>query len=281
MVNILARVGRLTGRVMEESKRTLKIRLILIGLLVILGSIAASLAATHISFIVQAEANYRDAMIAATIIPLCVAPLAYGYCAWLNMKLVNANEDLRHIARQDGLTGLLNRRAFMELSETEPISAGSHMLVMADIDHFKAINDTMGHAAGDVALQHIAHILVQEAPSGTLVARLGGEEFALLVPAADLWANNPADTRQSGLLPIASPSSARQWAAIEAEIECIRVRLAALPVITPAGVARITASFGLAVAREQDSLDTLLSRADKALYAAKNAGRNRLIRAAG
>ena len=246
---------------MGESKSKVKIRLILIGLLVVSASVAASLLATHISFIVQAEADYHDAMRAAAIIPLCVAPPAYGYCAWLNMKLINANESLRHIARQDELTGLLNRRAFMEFADTEPIAEGSHMLVMVDIDHFKRINDTMGHAAGDVALQHIAHILTQEAPSGTLVARLGGEEFALLVPATGDW-------------------TAQDWEKVAAEIDVIRARLAMLPVITPAGVARLTASFGLAIARKQDSLDCLLSRADKALYAAKNAGRNRLIHAA-
>ncbi len=261
MVNILVSILRLTRLVMEQSKRKLKIRLILIGLLVVFASVAASLAATHMSFVLQSEADYTDAMIAATVIPLCVAPAAYGYCAWLNMKLVRANESLRHIARQDGLTGLLNRRAFMEFADTEPIHAFSHMLVMVDIDYFKAINDTMGHAAGDVALQHIARILVQEAPSGTLVARLGGEEFALLIPATGAW-------------------DAQHWRKIEAEIEAMRARLAALPVITPAGVARITASFGLAIARERDSLYSLLTRADTALYAAKNAGRNRLIRAA-
>ncbi|QJQ32359.1 GGDEF domain-containing protein [Sphingomonas lacunae] len=241
---------------MERNERSTIFRLIVTGILVVGGSVAASTAATHFSFAINGTITYRDSMLVSLIVPLLVAPPAYCYVAWLSWKLQRANLALDHLARRDVLTSLLNRRAFVEMAEARLADGLSHMLVMADIDHFKRINDSMGHAAGDLALQHTAKLLDSMAPKGSLVARLGGEEFAILLP-----------------------HGAGDDAAMLVIVEAIRERLEQVPFIAAGGLTRITASFGVARSRPDERLDGILCRADKALYDAKNAGRNRLAMA--
>lgn len=161
---------------------------------------------------------------------------------------------LERQAMSDTLTGLPNRRAY----ETEagrmlararrsgsPITVG-----IADIDHFKCVNDEHGHAVGDEVLNAVAAVLAQAARSSDFVARIGGEEFGLLFPDA-------------------MPETARAVA------ERIRRAVAQFPVAASNGKAlSLTISIGLA--RFEGSLSDALSRADAALYQAKNAGRNRV-----
>lgn len=227
--------------------------MLLAGILVVGLSIGCSLAATHASFQTHGEVTYADAMLVAFCIPACVAPPSFIYFVWIARRMEQLNAQLDRLARQDSLTKLDNRRAFVEQADVRLQSGTSHMLVMVDIDHFKRINDSLGHAGGDLGLQHAAAIISAAAPKDALVARLGGEEFGLLMPLRD------------------GPCGGG-----EALVESIRQRLEALPLITPAGLTRMTASFGLAVSRPGESLDHLLCRADKALYAAKHAGRNQL-----
>ena len=238
-------------------------RLVLTGLLVVGGSVTASVLCTHLS-LVDDHRNptfYRDAIFFAVLIPLIVAPIAYGYIAWLTWQLRRTNAELEVMAHTDALTCLPNRRAFVETIEIRLNQAGGDSLVFAlvDLDHFKRINDTMGHATGDLALRHAADVLRDTAPADAIVARLGGEEFAVLLPQA--------------------PDNAT-GADAETRLEAMRRRLADLPLIVPGGVVRITASFGMAVPRPGEVLDSLLSRADDALYRAKADGRNRITRAA-
>jgi diguanylate cyclase (GGDEF)-like protein len=241
---------------MEQKERATIVRLLVTGILVVGGSVAASMAATHLSFAANGTVTYGESMLVSLIIPLLVAPPAYGYVAWLSWKLQRANRALDQLAHRDVLTGLLNRRAFVEQAEQSLSKWGSHMLVMADIDHFKRINDTMGHAAGDLALQHAAKLLDSMAPDSAIVARVGGEEFAMLLPVTEA-----------------------QDAAVLALVEAMRERLEQVPFIAAAGLTEMTASFGLARSVQDERLDSLLCRADQALYAAKNAGRNRLAMA--
>lgn len=225
------------------------LRLILGGLLVVGFSVTASMLFTHLSYTQFGDLNYADAMWASAIVPLLVAPPAYGWIAWLSWRLHRANAALETLARCDAMTGLANRRAFVEAAR-ERLAAGAPVqLLVADIDHFKRINDSMGHAAGDLALTHAAAVLARAAPEGGLVARIGGEEFALLVP---------AETDAAAL------------------VARIADDLAHMPVPAVAGLQRMTCSFGVAVAQAGEGLDALLSRADAALYAAKDGGRDRM-----
>ncbi|MBU0823795.1 MAG: GGDEF domain-containing protein [Alphaproteobacteria bacterium] len=234
---------------MADSRKSAATRLILGGIVVVGLSVAASMLFTHLSFVSFGDLEYGGAMWAAAIVPLLVAPPAYGWIAWLSWRLHKANAALDTLARRDALTGLDNRRAFVEAARARLTTGEPLQLLVADIDHFKRINDSMGHAAGDLALVHAAGVLAKAAPAGSIVARIGGEEFALLVPAA----TDPA-----------------------ALVARIAAELAHMPVPAAAGLKRMTCSFGVAAAQPGEGLDSLLSRADAALYAAKDGGRDRM-----
>lgn len=159
----------------------------------------------------------------------------------------------RHRAATDALTGLPNRRFLYEsLGHSVAASArsGAPMgVVLFDLDHFKDINDRFGHQTGDQALRVVARIARDQLRSSDIVGRFGGEEFLVLLP----------DTDQAG---------------VDIAAEHLRRAIAAAPV---EGLDRpVTASFGTAVApHDGDSLERLLAGADLALYASKQAGRNR------
>jgi two-component system, cell cycle response regulator len=166
----------------------------------------------------------------------------------------NMQRELIRLAVTDSLTGMYNRRGFFEQAAQPCLRAtqGAPLCaIMADIDHFKRINDTHGHDAGDKAIFAVAHELM----SGNWHAgRLGGEEFALLL-----------DGR--------SMTEAAKIA------ELLLRRIAALRI--PVGEDRLslTCSFGISEWQAGDSIDPLLKRADMALYEAKLAGRNRVVKA--
>lgn len=170
-------------------------------------------------------------------------------------ELKIAKERAEQLARRDELTGLNNRRAFFQDGEklvnqtkryTRPLS-----LIMLDIDHFKHINDTYGHGAGDTVLEAVANILMEHVREVDVHGRLGGEEFALMLPETSL------------------PHAAKLAERLRAEIESKTI-----PTIK--GDVQITASFGLASIEDQMSLEDLINTADDALYQAKWKGRNRV-----
>ena len=165
-------------------------------------------------------------------------------------------QHLEYLATTDELTGLYNRRHFMHLVDAEMQSAlrYNHPLafISLDLDDFKTINDTHGHAEGDTVLVHLATILQAEMRRPDSIGRLGGEEFAILAPHTDL----------NGGLQLA---------------ERIRQQLAASPVPCAQGTLQITASLGVThLAGKKDTLDAVLKRADDALYQAKRSGKNRV-----
>lgn len=166
------------------------------------------------------------------------------------------NREIRHLADTDGLTGLLNRRAFLERGERimALLSAQGkgYAVAMADLDRFKRVNDTLGHAAGDRALVSFAGTLVSGLRSSDSACRFGGEEFALLLPEAD-----------AGIA--------------LAVVERIREKVAVAPIAFRGEAFSISASFGVYVAALGETLDQALSRADAALYRAKSDGRNRSV----
>ncbi|MCO4757073.1 MAG: GGDEF domain-containing protein [Oceanospirillaceae bacterium] len=165
-------------------------------------------------------------------------------------------EKTRQDARVDPLTGLFNRRVF----ETElgtllyGGNAGAVTLVMVDVDHFKKFNDTYGHLMGDKVLQYVGKLLRDFCPEPMLAVRYGGEEFAVIMPA------------------LTASKSAELANAIREKIQAIRIKQKKSGEV----ISSITASFGVAESRQEDSINTLIERADKALYSAKEGGRNRV-----
>jgi diguanylate cyclase (GGDEF)-like protein len=171
-------------------------------------------------------------------------------------ELREAKERAEALARSDELTGLNNRRAFFHDGEQVLSQAKRYnhplSLIMLDIDHFKQVNDTYGHAAGDDVLETLADILRKEAREADILGRLGGEEFALILPETAL------------------PDAHAMAERLRAELENTTINSAK-------GGIRATASFGLStLTSEQISLDELINRADDALYQAKKNGRNRI-----
>lgn len=170
-------------------------------------------------------------------------------------------EEFRRLAGSDSLTGALNRRAFIARAEEERERAVryGHPLAMAviDIDHFKTINDTFGHAVGDEALKHFVQVVSPELRTMDVFGRWGGEEFILLLPHGDVeGATRTADR--------------------------LRQKIGNSPLVgvCDRGPVRFTVSIGVAELGEDDSVHTLIQRADQALYEAKSGGRNRVFTAA-
>ena len=160
---------------------------------------------------------------------------------------------LREERNRDPLTRLLNRRAFMEAAEEvlNDRRVAPWAVVVGDIDHFKQVNDSWGHACGDQVLQSVSQVLLQQVRAGDLVSRFGGEEFVLLLQRASL-----ADA--------------------ESVVQRIRQQLASAQISCLPNGRQVTVSFGIAPVQGLLHLTTALSRADALLYEAKQAGRNRV-----
>jgi diguanylate cyclase (GGDEF)-like protein len=164
---------------------------------------------------------------------------------------------LHKLAHHDELTGASNRRDFIEKATRELAHAARSGyplgVLMLDIDFFKSVNDRWGHAAGDRVLAELSHLVSRNLRSFDLFARMGGEEFAILLPEIGL-------------------SGAKEVA------ERLRKEIKAMPIALDSGQEiRITVSLGAAALGADDDLDSLLARADRGLYAAKESGRDRCI----
>jgi diguanylate cyclase (GGDEF)-like protein len=172
------------------------------------------------------------------------------------MLASDLSEQMREIAVKDELTGLLNRRGFSEQGAAafaaaqrsdQPVS-----VIMTDIDRFKFINDEYGHATGDTALEHFANILNTGRRSNDILARVGGEEFALVVPGTEL--------RAATLI-----------------ADELRAKIDSQPMLLNGDDLPMTASFGVATMSANDTCMTdIIVRADRALYRSKRAGRNQV-----
>ncbi|CAO3358694.1 diguanylate cyclase [Azospirillum melinis] len=171
--------------------------------------------------------------------------------------------ELQRLATTDPLSGAHNRRHILELLERlltgldvapeERQAAGMACLIMLDIDHFKRINDEMGHGAGDIAIRRVVEVIRGQMRATDQIGRIGGEEFAILLPDS---------SRPDGV----------------AIAERLRSGLAALAIELPDGRSfQLTGSFGLTEVRTLgDTVESVLGRADQALYRAKALGRNRV-----
>jgi two-component system cell cycle response regulator len=177
-------------------------------------------------------------------------------------RIIKLERRILDLAATDPLTGVLNRRAFMERLEQEIERSRrantSLSLIMADIDYFKRVNDRYGHQDGDIVLQRFVDQLTTSLRAYDFTARYGGEEFFVCLPGAD--------GSQAGSV-----------------AERLRKRVEKMEIVFPGGSRsiRITASFGTAsfLPEPQESVDSLIKRADEAMYRAKAGGRNRVCTA--
>lgn len=176
----------------------------------------------------------------------------------VNVKLQARQEELEHLNRHDGLTGLFNRQTLKQMTEQELARArrqgGVTSLLLLDLDHFKHINDTHGHPAGDAVLRHVAALLTARVRCTDLVGRLGGEEFMVLLP---------------GTVSAAAYKLA----------EKLCIDIAVNPVVWMGVTIPCQVSIGLASTEAEPGFDfeKLYSASDAALYQAKQQGRNRVV----
>uniref|UniRef100_UPI00248E1720 GGDEF domain-containing protein n=1 Tax=Thalassobaculum salexigens TaxID=455360 RepID=UPI00248E1720 len=194
------------------------------------------------------------------LIPLILAPPLLFFILSKMRQLSIAHEELMTVAATDSLTSLLNRRAFTEmvdgyLNRVEDAAASHNALFVIDVDHFKLVNDTYGHGAGDRVLQHITELMRSSVRNVDLVSRLGGEEFVVVMP----------DTPEPFAMVVA---------------ERLRDVIASTPLRLDDGrELGVTISIGCALRNSvgEDSIDKLIGRADDALYQAKRQGRDRVV----
>jgi diguanylate cyclase (GGDEF)-like protein len=191
-----------------------------------------------------------------TLIVIVVGyPLAHFFLGQ-NAKLAAMAAELDRATKTDGLTGLANRRSFF--NEARHVinkgdqSIGSGAILFIDVDHFKSVNDTFGHAVGDAVLCELASVLRSTISEGDLAARLGGEEFAVL---------------------LASAGRGRIFQVAE------RIRRDTKAIATAIGLGRreVTVSIGVSMYRPGQNLEAVLISADQSLYAAKAQGRDRIV----
>ena len=175
----------------------------------------------------------------------------------LQSKLLEAQRELQHMATHDSLTQLPNRFSILEALEHELMRAsrenGSVGILLADIDHFKRINDNYGHLAGDAVLRQVARRMHSSVRAYDAVGRYGGEEFLVILPNCDITSAYRAAER-------------------------LRETISSSPVSVGGGLLEVTISLGVSTASPGDpgDLETLVHAADEALYRAKTAGRNRV-----
>jgi diguanylate cyclase (GGDEF)-like protein len=186
----------------------------------------------------------------ADIINIVVKTLAITISNFLNIR------QLENAAAVDPLTGCYNRREFDRLMAHGVANASRYgkelSVIMFDIDHFKAVNDTYGHTAGDAVLREVAAAVLSVVRKGDYVVRYGGEEFAVVLP----------DTRIGSALDLA---------------ERLRGVVEALCVGSEGAVMKVTASFGVACLRKGGDVSSLIREVDSLLYQAKACGRNRVM----
>ena len=175
----------------------------------------------------------------------------------LQEEVVRARETLRHQATRDQLTGIWNRGAMFDILARELKRAKRESttlsIIMADLDHFKQVNDTLGHAAGDAVLRETTRRIIECVRSYDAPCRYGGEEFLVILPTCDL-----------------------AGAALRAQQ--IRSVIAATPFQIPEGALNVSCSLGVTASSGAAGFEVgaLLREADEALYAAKHNGRNRV-----
>ncbi|MHB9024670.1 MAG: diguanylate cyclase [Armatimonadota bacterium] len=220
----------------------------------VLGGISVSFTINEIER-AQRKNLYTIIILAVITIALLLG-LIYHFFNRLHKKLSDAQQLLTALAAMDELTNVFNRRHVLQRLDEEmhqhrrngcPLSC-----TMLDVDFFKSVNDRYGHLAGDAALKHVAQTIKDSLRMSDIVGRYGGEEFLIILP----------ETGRQKALDIAE------------RIRLIVAETSVIPCLEGDGL-RVTVSLGVTSLEETDTIDSLISRADSALYRAKDAGRNR------
>lgn len=194
-----------------------------------------------------------DIVLSGVIVLVVGYPIGYVVINQ-NVKLKRLTLELDKAARIDSLTGLANRRTFFAEAGRAFAAGlpGRGAFLYIDADHFKRLNDDFGHAAGDKVLCAIATAIRHCVRQGETVARLGGEEFGVYLAGAD-------------------------WSIAMDVAERIRRRTARIGAEAGLGSEAVTVSIGVAIREGAETLEALMARADRNLYAAKQSGRNRIV----
>ncbi len=175
----------------------------------------------------------------------------------MHEQLVSARESMRYAATHDSLTGLMNRGETLDFLKRELARAersrGPVSVILADVDHFKVVNDRLGHLYGDEALKEVARRIRSKLRAYDGVGRYGGEEFLMILAECDLRA-------------------------VLTKADELRVCVGTDPIASSLASRNITVSMGVAVSTDHSAsdIDSLLNQADRGLYAAKQNGRNRV-----
>ena len=242
MIKLLAKIGRLST-------------VIVITLIAVVASLAATMATVTLLNNQGYALHSEIAAILAACIPLLIAPPIAWFLVGLLLRIHEVEQEMRSLASYDSLTGLPSRHAFFDNANNYVSLARREQIIFCvmiiDLDHFKSINDRYGHPAGDAVLKLFADVVNSVARSSDIMGRLGGEEFALVLPSTNTLK--------------ALEFSERLHHAINQAV--LKYKGSAI---------RYTASIGLSEfdTDSGDSLDDLLARADLALYQAKQSGRN-------
>lgn len=221
-------------------------------------TVVSILVSWGITFLIMFGENFEelaDAALPATLTPLLVAPFVSYRYGLTHLRIYEQSLELHRLASEDMLTGLMNRRAFWDAAIKRMMPGRCCTLILFDADFFKKINDTHGHRGGDEALKAVAATVVAEIGRDGIAARVGGEEFAIL------------------LLDVGFTEAMATAEKIRRRIEHTRIGCNGATI-------RMTASFGVAETHGMDTIDELYHLADEALYRAKHRGRNR-VEAAG
>ncbi len=186
---------------------------------------------------------------------LLTDPSEFGHISRMIQEFFKQKEQLKYSADHDAMTGVLNRRGIVSVMNNEISRAKRHYMpfsvIMADLDHFKRVNDTFGHLTGDLVLKEIAARFRSELRVNDLIGRYGGEEFLILAPGSDAHATGHLAER-------------------------LKERISNHDIQLPDGSIRMTVSMGISQYQQESDLDhtTLIARADEALYQSKENGRN-------
>ncbi len=205
----------------------------------------------------RSDQDHRLQWFEGRIVPLPEYDHPIPCVLWVAVNITHRKQmedELRRLATTDTLTGVSNRRHLLEQAENEIRRARRYghplTVLLLDVDHFKRVNDTFGHRAGDKVLQRIAQVCADRLRDSDVFGRTGGEEFVAMLPETDAAGAEPLANR-------------------------LRQAVADLELPEPMENFGVSISVGGAQLQQGDNVDSLIGRADQALYAAKRQGRNR------